>query len=283
MKLIDVKPIIFESLADDTFADPNLPENVAELIRALRRKLAGKQHLRWALDEEADDLLERLVGAQDSWKVPERRRNADYKSGKAFEYDSTYIPNTPGNHAIVQRATAQRERAEKVSAGTGGLQTEITRILKLEAIRRTSTRQKGKISKQIPESKVPEKISSGKGKFGNPYFVSPDKRYAGDPAFFPFSSPMLIMYYELDEILTTNGFEGLTTMYASSIVHGNKNLNNFVVIGAKGKFMWRKYDMGGGSGQNWVYVNGDKMHTSIFLDEARSNTTKFSNWMATLK
>ena len=103
--------------------------------------------------------------------------------------------------------------------------------------------------------------------FENPYLLGarPEDRYAGDPEHIPqWSSPqMKEMYETLKGILARNGLK-FDIMYAGTF-QSRGNRYNFVVIGANGRFVWRKYDPSLGAGMNWIIIDGKEMKTSQFL------------------
>lgn len=120
----------------------------------------------------------------------------------------------------------------------------------------------------IPTSSIPATISipGSKGYFNNPYFVSGvTNQYAGDPAHYPdWSTPMKAILLAFIETLHQLGKPPLTDMYAGR--YGGANIN-FAVFNPTKTLIWRKYDVGGGSGQNWLYINGTKVNTSHFMQK----------------
>lgn len=151
-----------------------------------------------------------------------------------------------------------------------------------------------KTQSQIPEERVPATLSSGVGgKFQNPYFASDIDRYAGAPEGFPWTPHMHKVYNKLKDILKKNGIPGFTVAFGSVFIDpvnrgaGLHNFPNFAVIAANGSFVWRRYDRGGGSGQNWVYVNGQKMNAQRFISFSTSSDptaqATFTAWVDALK
>lgn len=115
---------------------------------------------------------------------------------------------------------------------------------------------------------IPPKIftsSAHTNKFENPYFFSTDRNYAGHPDLYPGWKTNHKQQAKLYELIKTalvrNGLSPMTDMYSG--LHSGTYFN-FGITGADGDFVWRKYDAGGGSGQNWVYIDGTKMKTSDF-------------------
>lgn len=122
---------------------------------------------------------------------------------------------------------------------------------------------------------IPLEISTGRSKFHNPYFFNKSmNRYAGDPSAFPHwakYSGSRSMYLRLNSMLTSHGLDPFDVMYSNK-AHGA--YFNFALIGAKGKFIWRKYDLGSTSGRNWCYIDGVKYITSDVVDWMSTNPTK---------
>lgn len=126
--------------------------------------------------------------------------------------------------------------------------------------------ERARIEGYIKEMNDASKISSGKGKFENPYLLggTDSDRYIGSPENYKdFSLQMKKQYEELKSILAANGLH-IDTLYASKHVYKG-NRFNFAGIGAGGRFVWRKYDPAPGAGQNWVYIDGERLNTSTFL------------------
>lgn len=119
------------------------------------------------------------------------------------------------------------------------------------------------------QGSIPPKVSRAanlKPSLANPYFGRVNckliRQYAGHPAHYPnWSNDWKRRIIAMDELLTRNGKQGLEMMYAGTFDNGG-NRFNFMMIGAGGNFLWRKYDPSPGAGQNDVYLNGKKMKTS---------------------
>lgn len=116
---------------------------------------------------------------------------------------------------------------------------------------------------QVPIAQIPRKLgtSPNASNIDNPYFKSGE--YAGPPYGYKFSTPMRTIYVSLEATLKRHGLT-LGTLYVGR--HGGAGGPiNFVTATAGNKFVWRKYDAGGASGQNWIYLNGHQMKTSSFM------------------
>jgi hypothetical protein len=245
----------------------------------LSRKEEALTHLKRNTQGDDDETALQATGVMSkaAYLGGRHQAEADVAAGKVvLASGGYYVLNTPQNQPIIKRALERKERYEKISKQYDKVHAQINKLKREEANRQLASKQSNKSAgAQIPESKVPATIHTGKSKFGNPYFQGSADRYAGDPAFYPWTRQMLQVYHKLEEILTSHGFKGFTTIYASTVLLGSgnfvSNLYNFAVIGADGKFIWRKYDMGHGSSQNIVYVAGKKMQTSNITFDADHN------------
>lgn len=122
---------------------------------------------------------------------------------------------------------------------------------------------KNGFSATIPNPTKLAMFHGGKAGTDNPALYSAaHKRFAGRPWDFSWwTSKRLQEYKAFSDLLKRNGKNGFTKMYAG-MYHGQ--YLNFVMIGDDGNFVWRVYDQGGGSGQNWLYINGKKTNASSF-------------------
>lgn len=121
----------------------------------------------------------------------------------------------------------------------------------------------------IPVANIPKKLQMSPGSKGidNPYWLSGE--YAGHPSGFNFSTPMKTIYVSLEATLNRHGLT-LDPLYVGRypiayMAGPAKGPINFVTQTSNLKVTWRKYDVGGGSGQNWLFLNGTKMNTSNFM------------------
>jgi hypothetical protein len=126
----------------------------------------------------------------------------------------------------------------------------------------------------IPENQIPPKISTvlnKPGKMENPYFKGDFYRYAGSVNGYQWTSMYWEYYIFLKEAFERNNIPGFTIIYASTILNKYK-CTNFMAYAVDGKFCWKKYDVGGGSGQNNTFINGAMrsplwQHTTETQDE----------------
>lgn len=131
---------------------------------------------------------------------------------------------------------------------------------------------------QIPIAQIPQKVKTSptSSSIDNPYFKSGE--YAGPPSGYAFSTPMRTIFVSISATLKRHGLS-LGPLYVGR--HGGaKGPINFITATANNKFVWRKYDAGGGSGQNHIYLNGHKMNTSSFMnmsEAARDGALKANN------
>jgi septum formation inhibitor MinC len=118
---------------------------------------------------------------------------------------------------------------------------------------------------QIPASQVPKMVPSGRSSVQNPYYLGAlSDSYAGTPEQAPLTPSQLIHLGRIQDALKRNGIKPLTIMYYGK----PRGFVNFVAINdpTNPTVVWRKYDVGGGSGQNWITLNGNRMNTTSFTD-----------------
>lgn len=132
-----------------------------------------------------------------------------------------------------------------------------------------------KVPKLSPPSIMPTKIPvKNKRPINNPWVTAnATKQYAGNVFHYPDWSPYWKdQIMQVEDMLNRNNKGGLGMMYAST--HDNSGARfNFVITGANGNLTWRKYDPSPGAGQNWIFLNGQKMNTSRLLgmDKAKQD------------
>ena len=279
MKLIHI--IMFEdSTSDDVFSAHELPTEGARLIKILRRRSQSNQHQAFAIEHNQSRLSKKLTGIIYKWNYPGGvdKLDADLKNGTIISFGTRVADNTPNNVQLISQLELLSTKSAARYSTANEIEKQIKRIKKAEAAKGLAAKQEGAAQKQIPVSQIPEKVVVGKRSFANPYFYGDDARYAGHPAHFPWTSQMAVYYNELEDILTANGLDGFTTMYASTArARNGANLYNFALIGANGKFVWRKYDPGGGAGLNDVYCLNDKLHTTTFCQLEEHDPAKFAD------
>jgi hypothetical protein len=112
----------------------------------------------------------------------------------------------------------------------------------------------------IPPGKVPVTIDTGTSKLKNPYHLFANQRYAGDPYKFPFSTPSLDTFLTINAALKRNGIPEIDTLYAAN--YTPTSCLNFIGVNPTDTVVWYKYDRGGGTGQNYLYINGTKIQTT---------------------
>lgn len=118
----------------------------------------------------------------------------------------------------------------------------------------------------IPPNQVPKVIIQGRSKLTNPYWNAVDGQYAGDINKYPFSTQSQTAIQMINTLLRNNNVPELKTLYAGNRSAGS--LLNCIGLGGKNdSIVWYKYDAGGGTGQNYVYVCGNKIQTTR-LDDA---------------
>jgi hypothetical protein len=286
-------PVVFEAFDDDEFA--NNPRTGQDLVVALKQREKAIKHEYVRVYRDNTDLASTIPNYYEDGAFPGGRRKLDVAlADKSWVRvsNTVVVPNTVVNQPLIQRALALYSRFQQLQGAKTTIHNKIL-VASDTASKYVAQSIDKPTAEQIPEAHVPAQISSGgKGKFQNPYFLSGVGRYAGDPENFPWTPHMQKMYITLRDILNKNNIPGFTIAYGSTLVDPVRkgasllNYSNFAIVGAKEKLVWRKYDMGGGSGQNWVYINGEKMNTSRFilvstLTDQKSQTL-FASWMTAL-
>jgi hypothetical protein len=157
MKLIDIKPIIFETSADDIYADQKLPAPGPELMKILETRLRGLNHLRNVIDMEKGDMVRAALITQHAvWyssSYPNggiRQARIDRDAGKVFifhiddrptrrtGYWETFVAlNTPENQRLIQRVDEARHRMGELKQTLIKLQQKIARTRRtMEAMKK---------------------------------------------------------------------------------------------------------------------------------------------------
>lgn len=113
----------------------------------------------------------------------------------------------------------------------------------------------------IPADQVPNRISTGSSWINNPYHIAANGQYAGQIGAYPFSPASKATVDSINDALVRNGIPPLMTLYAG-FREKYAQLNCIAVGGKRGEIVWYKYDVGGGSGQNYLYISGTKCSTS---------------------
>jgi hypothetical protein len=72
----------------------------------------------------------------------------------------------------------------------------------------------------------------------------------------------LSQYSALSKVLEDRGLPGFNKLYAGKL---RGKYTNMIVANKGNTFVWRVYDSGPGSGQNWVYIDGEVNKTSSVL------------------
>jgi hypothetical protein len=76
------------------------------------------------------------------------------------------------------------------------------------------------------------------------------------------TSNQLSQYSALSKVLEDRGLPGFNKLYAGKL---RGKYTNMIVANKGNTFVWRVYDSGPGSGQNWVYIDGEVNKTSSVL------------------
>lgn len=268
MKIID----LLEQITDP-FDIPDVgPRNTVDEYAAALKKVGVYQYNLNILSRKLDRLIDGLVvdkdyshdkqrliqsGAPES-EIIEVPPIADryLHSGTMF-YDKRSIRDPIAFGTLTRTMSQMLARKQSVEQHL----RRVGAVLNKERQAAAETRRANVSTQTINPANVPTKISIGKSSFTNPYHAGNNSKYAGHPDGYPLSSPMLAIYEDLKRVFDRNGVPGFSVCYAARI---DKHIN-FAFIGVNNKFVWRKYDVGGGSGQNWIYLAGNKMKTSDFM------------------
>jgi hypothetical protein len=147
MKLIDIKPIIFENSADDTYADPKLPAAGPELIALLERRRHGLNVQRIHIDDRRGNMVrnalqdvQRGVCYRASYPGGFTQAREDRDAGKVIifhiderskrrgAYWETFVAlNTPENQQLVRQVDEANYRIGQLNQTILKLQEKISR------------------------------------------------------------------------------------------------------------------------------------------------------------
>lgn len=268
MKIID----LLEQITDP-FDIPEMGQRtLADEYSALQKKIKSYDYNLKRLSDKLDGLIDGLTNGKDyshdSWilrkagvplseiiEVPPIAER--YLHSGIMFYDRRSIRNPRAFEVLVRTMAQILSRKQTVEQQL----KRVTTVLNKERQAAADARRTNVITQMISPANVPTKISTGKSAFVNPYHAGNNSQYAGHPDGYTLSSSQLAIYDELKQIFDRNGVAGFRVCYAARV----GKFINFAFIGVNDKFIWRKYDVGGGSGQNWIYIDGNKMKTTDFL------------------
>lgn len=218
-----------------------------------------------------------------------KQNQAGFVRDKYNEFGSTWV--RAGSEA--ERLMDNLEGDYEVYSEKYNMYTKLSKIFSDEKRRRENKKKtEGRVQavddwptyqQEHPQNRqgaIPPKVARAAGlkpSLANPYFGRKghllEKQYAGHPAHYPWwSRDWKRRIMAMDKFLTENGKQGLEIMYAGTF-YNSGNRFNFMIIGAGGNFLWRKYDPSPGAGQNHVYLAGKKEKTST-LESWMSTDTK---------
>jgi hypothetical protein len=132
MKLIDIKPTIFENSTEDDFAEPDLSVNLQDQIVELRRKLKGNEQLALHLDQESGELSQKIPGTWLAWQQAPKGVHItnDLKSGKLVEFRGKYAPVNDQTEDAIQRVIEYETRRFKLYEINRKLRNKLSRLNK---------------------------------------------------------------------------------------------------------------------------------------------------------
>lgn len=268
MKIIDLLEQITDPFDIPEVGQRNLEDEYDIATKKVNAYNYNLRQLSDKLDRLIDGLTVNKDYSPDSWVLPkagvpqseilEVPPIADrYLHSSTMYYDKRSIRNLKAFVVLVRTMSQMLTMKQTAEQQLKRIKTALNKERQVAAAARRT-----KASTQmVSPANVPTKISTGKSSFTNPYHAGDNSQYAGHPDGYPLSSPMLAIYDELKKIFDRNGVPGFSVCYASRI----RKFINFAFVGMNNKFIWRKYDVGGGSGQNWIYLDGNKMKTSDFM------------------
>ena len=261
----------FEPIPFDFDSDPNKSDAEKEVAR-LKSKLNTIKIMQSAYHSRDSQFWGALRNIPRQWRDPDRKGAAPLDADEIqigqYKYKEADVP---------RRIAAWAKRAEPmrrtIQASAKALEKQIKKVEKQAAqdVMAKQTAAAGGTSTMgttaVPAASIPKQIltnpSSQRSAVANPYWTNsaPGGAYAGHPTGYKWSTPIQKLYANIITALKRNGLD-LPIAYVG---RPNGVSINFIMLSGNKKFVWRKYDMGGGSGQNWVFLNGEKFHTSTFV------------------
>lgn len=238
-------PLILSSIPEEQVLD--------DFRRQLKRAEAQKASVSWVIDTLNRNYKEIFTSSPAPGYISFNGTTA---------YDSASM--SPADRDLATRAAA---RYNKYVAEIAALQKKIKKQEKLATAAKNAASVAGNAPAapgQFSVGQIPVVIPNGRKGIDNPFFkhVGPAAgRYAGHPSGYTFSAPMRRMYLAFEIMLKRHG-QTLDKLYVGRVQGA---YINFVATSSNGKFVWYKYDMGGGSGQNHVFLNGTKMKSSELM------------------
>jgi hypothetical protein len=251
-----IKSLVYEGADDqvDPYADP--AETNIERADRLARKTTHWAEITDARADRAAEQISKELG---------KKANREVQIGERA-YVLKKVAENPA-YARQMKIFFKSMRASELADHARKASEEAKRAAKKDLTTQAKTAIAATATniKEIPSAQVPQTIAiPGGSKRGidNPYWSKPSRRYAGPPAGAPLHSTQLLLMHKINTLLQKHGITPLTVAYVGFHQHGSSYLSNFVIMNPSGSVIWRKYDVGGGSGQNWVYLNGQKTQTS---------------------
>ena len=138
----------------------------------------------------------------------------------------------------------------------------VAMLARLSAERGVSTQRPAELTMPDP---IPQRLKSpGGAMFANPAIL--DDPYYGRPEnYSDLTTTQKTLLQRINVALQRNRLAPITELWGGK--YNGRNIN-FAAYGANRQVLWRKYDVGGGSGQNWFFVGDTKMKTSDFVRHA---------------
>lgn len=268
---------LVESDATDPFDNHAEPTDTKEKLKWLTDRSDALSHYKMQSQKAQFNIktllttkYEEYFGYPGPVSGANKRWEAKLKAGTVMP---AHVPNNqysvaddapPEVRALIKRWQEMAVRHNDIDAVLGNVLRTMRAIKKHGQAAAILTKQSNKAPVKIAPANVPFKVPTSSdptaSKINNPYHGNGyTDVYAGSAEHYHWSAVMEAMYLEFDAILTRNGIDSFDRVYAGR--HAGKDIN-FIAIAAGGDFVWRKYDVGGGSGQNHVWIAGNKISAS---------------------
>lgn len=260
----------FKPIPYDFESDPSKSDTEKEMAR-LKDKLNTAQVMQQMFNLRDSQYWDVLRGVSGEYRDPSKKGAvplaADEVQIGRMKYKIADVPKR-----IVDWAKRAEPVRQTVLANIASLQKQIKKLEKQSAqevmAKQAATGGTSTMgTTAIAAANIPKQIltnpTNPRSAVENPYWTNTAKggAYAGHPTGYSWSTPIQKLYANIITALKRNGLD-LPVAYVG---RPNGVNINFLMLSGHKKFVWRKYDMGGGSGQNWVFLNGEKWKTSDFV------------------
>jgi hypothetical protein len=277
------KRLVYETSVSDV--DPYAPPEENPLARSDRVVQRSDLH-QPMVEARYERAIQLIVNKLKSTHSDIRGWDIVIKTSQTQHHSYSYTPLTDEHSVIIdvlkdpdlkqllptlKRYAFSQEQRERIRDAVNMAKLEAKRYMRSEADKQAS--QETTPVAQIPAKDVPQKIVLPKGStkgIDNPYWSKPINRYAGAPSGAPLHASQRLLLHTINSVLKKHGIPLLSVAYVGHHKDGTYHLSNFIIKNSNDSVIWRKYDMGGGSGQNWVYLNGEKYNTTTLTSATLS-------------